>query len=180
MAKTPAVLYLHWPLCVSQLMSSEVTPGLEQLHISHPTRGWQPNVWGSQVTHSGCRVRGGQMHSPVTGSHRRVPQLHAREKTKIIHQSINQPIRRPTMWQTILTFAVWEAVVSRGTLGTVSANHVGFAHALSTEGLAGVALRTHLVTAAGHSAVIKERRQRHGRAAAKRRGCGRAEKREGC
>lgn len=91
MAKTPAVLYLHWPLCVSQLMSSEVTPGLEQLHISHPTRGWQPNVWGSQVTHSGCRVRGGQMHSPVTGSHRRVPQLHAREKTKTtsIQQSIN-------------------------------------------------------------------------------------------
>lgn len=84
------------------------------------------------------------------------------------------------MWQMILTSAVWEAVVSRGTLGTVSANHVGFALALSTKGLAGVALRTHLVTATGHSTVIKERRQRHSRATAKWRGCGRAEKRDGC
>ncbi len=85
----PAVLYLHWPSCVLQPISSEATPGLEQLHISHPTRGWQPNVWGSQVTQSGCRVRGGQMHSPVTGSHRRVPQLHAREKSKQYQTPIN-------------------------------------------------------------------------------------------
>lgn len=176
----PAVLYLHWPLFVSQLMSSEVTPGLEQLHISHPTRGWQPNVWGSQVTQSGCSVRGGQMHSPVTGSHSRIPQLHAREKTKTTSSIV--PSISPSSHHValILTFAVGEAVISRGTLGTVSANHVGFAHALSTEGLAGVALRTHLVTTAGHSTIIKERRQRNGRATAERRGCGRAEKGEGC
>lgn len=88
-------------------------------------------------------------------------------------------MHRPTMGLVLLTSAVGEAVVSRGTLGTVSANHVEFALALSTKGLTGVALRTHLVTAAGHSTVIEERRQRHGRATAERRGCGRAEKREG-
>lgn len=71
-------VYLHWPLPVSQLTSWAVTPGREQLHTSQPTRGWQPNVCGSHRTHSGCRVRGGQMHSPVTGSHKRVPQSHAK------------------------------------------------------------------------------------------------------
>lgn len=68
-----------------------------------------------------------------------------------------------------LTSAVGEAVVSRGTLGTVSADHIGSASALSTERLAGVTLGTHFMTAAGYSAVIEEGRQRYGRAQAERR-----------
>lgn len=97
-----------------------------------------------------------------------------RKRRNISHPSIH----RSTTWLVILTSTVGEAVVSCGTLGTVSANHVGSALALSSEGLAGIALSAHLMTAAGHSAVIEERRQRHGGVTTERRRCGRAEKRE--
>lgn len=75
------VRYLHCPLSVSQLTSGETTPGREQLHTSHPTTGWQPNVWGSHSMHSGRRVLGGQIQSPVTGSHNLEPQLQAGGQT---------------------------------------------------------------------------------------------------
>jgi len=68
---------LHCPLSWSQLASGAKTPGREQLHTSQPTTGWQPKLWGSHRVHSGRTVLGGQMQSPVTGSHRREPQLHA-------------------------------------------------------------------------------------------------------
>lgn len=69
--------YLHCPLSVSQLTSGEMMPGREQLQISQPTTGWQPKVWGSHWVHSGRRVLGGQIQSPVTGSHNLEPQLQA-------------------------------------------------------------------------------------------------------
>lgn len=79
--------YLHCPLRVSQLVSVETTPGREQLQISQPTSGWQPNAWGSHSMHSGRSVLGGQIQSPVTGSHNLVPQLQAAEQR---YSSINQ------------------------------------------------------------------------------------------
>lgn len=55
--------HLHCPLSTSQPGSvRSCTPGREQLQSSQPMRGWQPKVWGSQMTHSGFRVCGGQMH----------------------------------------------------------------------------------------------------------------------
>lgn len=78
--------YLHCPLSVSQLTSGGSTPGREQLQTSHPTTGWQPNVSGSHSMHSGCSVLGGQIQSPVTGSHSRVPQLQAGTETRAVHQ----------------------------------------------------------------------------------------------
>jgi hypothetical protein len=76
--KTIQRSHLHWPLSMSQVGSvSSCTPGPEQLHSSHPTKGWQPKVWGWQTRQSGGMVRGGQMHWPVSSSHRRAPQSQA-------------------------------------------------------------------------------------------------------
>ena len=63
-----------------------------------------------------------------------------------------------------LTSAVGEPPVARGAHGAVSANHVGSAAALPAERLAGVALRSDLVTRARHRPVVEEGRQGHGRA----------------
>lgn len=75
-----------------------------------------------------------------------------------------------TLSPLLLTSAVGEAPVAGGTLRAVAADDVGPAPALATEGLAGVALGANLVAAAGQRAVVEERRQRHGRPAAERRG----------
>jgi len=75
--------YLHCPLKVSQFTSGLTMPGREQLQTSHPTSGWQPNVWGSHWVHSGSTVLGGQIQSPVTGSHNLVPQLQAGGKERV-------------------------------------------------------------------------------------------------
>lgn len=70
--------HLHWPLSLSQVGSpSSCTPGLEQLHSSQPTSGWQPKVRGWQVTQPGGTVRGGQRQWPVSSSHRRPSQSQA-------------------------------------------------------------------------------------------------------
>lgn len=74
--------YLHCPLSVSQLTSGVTMPGREQLQTSQPTTGWHPNVWGSHWVHSGRIVLGGQIQSPVTGSHNLVPQLQAGGKRR--------------------------------------------------------------------------------------------------
>lgn len=89
--------HLHCPLSTSQPGSvSSCTPGREQLQSSQPMRGWQPKVWGSQTTHSGFRVWGGQMHCPVTSSHRRVPQSQAaRGRTKL---GLGEPRKPRRAW----------------------------------------------------------------------------------
>lgn len=70
--------HLHWPLSLSQVGSaSSCTPGLEQLHSSQPTSGWQPKVRGWQVTQPGGTVRGGHRQWPVSSSHRRPSQSQA-------------------------------------------------------------------------------------------------------
>lgn len=70
--------HLHWPLSLSQVGSaSSCTPGLEQLHSSQPTSGWQPKVRGWQVTQPGGTVRGGQRQWPVSSLHRRPSQSQA-------------------------------------------------------------------------------------------------------
>lgn len=72
-----------------------------------------------------------------------------------------------------LTSAVGEAPVAGGAHGAVSANHMWPAVALTAERLAGVALGSDLVAGAGHRPVVEESGERHGRAEAERRGCGR-------
>lgn len=87
--------HLHWPLSSSQVGSvSSWTPGREQLHSSQPTRGWQPKVWGWQMMQSGRTVRGGQMHWPVSSSHRRPLQSQA---VGSVHRAAGAlgPPRRP-------------------------------------------------------------------------------------
>lgn len=88
--------HLHWPLSLSQVGSaSSCTPGLEQLHSSQPTSGWQPKVWGWQVTQPGGTVRGGHRQWPVSSSHRRPSQSQAAGS---VHSWWPlRPARRPQM-----------------------------------------------------------------------------------
>lgn len=180
--------HLHCPLSVSQLTSGEETPGREQLQTSHPTTGWQPNVWGSHWVHSGLRVLGGQMQSPVTGSHNLVPQLQAAVETAAdrslqARQNVSSTYACFFFcWKSIkndleleklkkgnyssanqrLTSAVGEPPVARGAHGTVSANYIWSAAALTTKCVAGVAFGSDLVTGAWHGAIVEEGWQRHG------------------
>ena len=90
--------HLHCPLSVSQLTSGDTMPGREQLQTSQPTTGWQPNVWGSHWVHSGRSVLGGQIQSPVTGSHNLVPQLQAGAKRRWVTEEENFSSRINQQW----------------------------------------------------------------------------------
>lgn len=174
--------HLHCPLSTSQPGSaSSCTPGREQLQSSQPMRGWQPKVWGSQTTHSGFRVWGGQMHCPVTSSQSRVPQSQAARGRKRLGLSQSQEPKASTgsgyrantgeaEREGELTPAVGEAPVAGGTAGALAADDVGLAGTLSPEGLALAAPRPGLVAAAWLRPVVVEEGQRDGRVTAEPRG----------
>lgn len=165
--------YLHCPLLVSQFTSGEATPDWEQLQTSQPTTGWQPNVSGSHWVHSGCRVLGGQMQSPVTGSHNLVPQLQAGGGGESVRGLVSTMCCRETLLQDqlyyvcdtnrpSLTSAVGESPVARGAHGAVSTNHMRPTVALTAKRFTGVALGSDFMAGTGQRSVVEEGRQRNG------------------